>query len=234
MKTLTIVRNSIILISILLSWITFFFLSDEALINITLEDHFFEWTGALFLLASSILFCIAFIKSTDGNDVFLFKTNKNYFFLVLTLLFFFGFGEEISWGQRIFNLRTPELLMRINDQQEITIHNLKYFRGILNFNHLFTYFWGTYCVIAPLLYKKSPVVTKFIDRINLPMVPIWLGMFFLFSYAISIAYKFAFPNLLHPISEVKETSLCSLFFIFSIICVLNNHHKHSLNPQLKV
>jgi hypothetical protein len=32
--------------------------------------------------------------------------------------------EEISWGQRIFGIETPEALARINTQQELNIHNL--------------------------------------------------------------------------------------------------------------
>lgn len=214
-----------ILISIILSWIIFFFCSVEELNNLTKEDHFFEWLGTSFLLASSIGFFITFLRDKNGNDLFLFKTRKNYFFLLLTLLFFFGFGEELSWGQRIFNVQTPLLLNKINDQQETNIHNLEIFRGILNFNHLFTFFWTSYCLIIPILYRKSTNIKVFLNRINLPIVPIWLGMFFLFSYSISLVFKFSLSNLDHAVTEVKETSLCSLFFIFSIICLNKNHRQ---------
>jgi hypothetical protein len=224
MKTKSAVIYSSIFISIILCWIIFFFFTDEVLINLTLEDHFFEWLGTIFLLVSSILFFISFLRDETGNDFFLFKTKRNYFFLLLAILFIIGFGEEISWGQRIFHVQTPESLMRLNNQEETNIHNLKVFRGLLDFNHLFTYFWITYCLIIPLLYQKSSVVKKFLVRINLPIVPIWLGIFFLFSYSISIVLKFTLVNLLHPISEIKETSLCFLFFVYSIICVTDNHH----------
>ena len=33
-------------------------------------------------------------------------------------------GEEISWGQHLFNWQTPELIGRINDQQETNLHNV--------------------------------------------------------------------------------------------------------------
>jgi len=32
--------------------------------------------------------------------------------------------EEISWGQRIFGLRTPELLLEVNRQKELNLHNI--------------------------------------------------------------------------------------------------------------
>jgi hypothetical protein len=35
--------------------------------------------------------------------------------------------EEISWGQRIFGLSTPELLLEINDQGELNFHNIEGF-----------------------------------------------------------------------------------------------------------
>jgi hypothetical protein len=33
-------------------------------------------------------------------------------------------GEELSWGQRLFNVTTPETLATANRQQELNVHNL--------------------------------------------------------------------------------------------------------------
>ena len=45
-------------------------------------------------------------------------------------------GEEISWGQRIFDITPPEILEEINVQNEINLHNMKfmddYFGGKYN------------------------------------------------------------------------------------------------------
>jgi hypothetical protein len=192
------------------------------MINLTAEDHFFEWTGTILLLASSIVFFVTFLRCKKGNDLFILKTKRNYFFFFLAIMFFLAFGEELSWGQRIFNLHPDELINRLNDQQEINIHNLRCFRGALNANHLFTYFWVTYCLIVPVLYRKSSVAAAFFNKINLPNVPFWLGMFFLFSYSISLALKLNLSDIPQAVSEVKETSISSLFFIFSIICLNEN------------
>ena len=35
-------------------------------------------------------------------------------------------GEEISWGQRILAIETPESLMKINTQHEFNIHNIEF------------------------------------------------------------------------------------------------------------
>lgn len=52
-------------------------------------------------------------------------------FLLTALGSFFVLGEEISWGQRIFNIETPEALEEINTQGELTLHNLVYFQNWL-------------------------------------------------------------------------------------------------------
>jgi len=87
------------------------------------EDSYVEYLGFLSLLsAGALLFaagCLRFKQLLSGRAV--------------TILFFIGAavllwasGEEISWGQRIFSIETPELLIRINKQQELNIHNINY------------------------------------------------------------------------------------------------------------
>ncbi len=89
------------------------------------EDSLAENCGALFFLLTG---CIL-VKSSydmykkgkaDGNFI------RWRFFMVLGagILFLFAFGEEISWGQRLFNIKTPEALNALNRQGEINIHNL--------------------------------------------------------------------------------------------------------------
>ena len=169
---------------------------------------------------------VTFLKDKDSNDLFLIKTNKNYFFLFFAFLFFFACGEELSWGQRIFNLKAPAMLDQINYQHEINFHNLKVFSeyGLLNANHIATCLGVTYCLIIPLLYNKWPFATKMLKRINLPIIPTWLALFILFSYSVSLILKFAF-GYTQSATEVKETSISFLFVIFSIICVTKDQDK---------
>lgn len=42
---------------------------------------------------------------------------------LMSLLFFFVAMEEISWGQRIFEVQSPEFFQTYNQQEEITLHN---------------------------------------------------------------------------------------------------------------
>lgn len=224
MKTQSAIKYALLFISVLLTYLIVLFVSDEVLIDLTFEDHMFEWIGTLFLLASSVLFFIRFLNDKNGNDFYLFKTNKNYFFFFLSLLFFFAFGEEISWGQRLFNIQTPEVLKRINYQDETNIHNLKIFIGLLDQGRLFNYFWITFCLIIPLLNWKSAVSAKFFNKINMPIVPLWLALTFFISYSIYLVFDLSYPKLFHAISELKETSLSSLFLVYGVFCLSENHH----------
>ena len=45
------------------------------------------------------------------------------------LLFLLIAGEEISWGQRVLGIKTPEVLVSMNVQKEISLHNLQGIHG---------------------------------------------------------------------------------------------------------
>jgi hypothetical protein len=77
---------------------------------------------------------------------------------------------------------------------------------------------------VPVLNRKWSGAEKFFKKINLPIVPAWLALFFLLSYCIFLVFKYTMPHLLPDLSEVKETSLSSLFFIFSIVCLTKENN----------
>ena len=70
------------------------------------------------------------VLAVISSGIFLFLGNKQsvlsekiLFFLLSGLMLIFAM-EEISWGQRILGLATPELFKKINIQNEINIHNI--------------------------------------------------------------------------------------------------------------
>lgn len=76
-----------------------------------------------------------------------------YFFLAAAL--FFIAGEEISWGQRMFNITTPANLAAINRQGELTLHNID---GVpLHALYLIIGFYGAF--------SRSLIPTKLKNRI---------------------------------------------------------------------
>lgn len=95
---------------------------------LSLEDHLIENLTALALLVTSITFFLTAAKSINLKLAF------KVLFIFLGLIFFLGAGEEISWGQRVFGINTPEGLKAINDQDELNFHNInkKFFDRIVD------------------------------------------------------------------------------------------------------
>jgi len=198
-------------------YIVFFIFSEEVIRTKTKEDGLFENIGALCLFITSLLFVMAFFRQEGGADFLLFKVNRNYWLLILAFFFLLGSGEEISWGQRIFGWETPEGYSQVNRQNETNLHNLKPFRGMFSPNHLFTYFWMSFCVIIPIVDSISLPFSKLIGRTGFPLVPLRLGLFFLIGYIPSLVLKAtAKDTLIHSVTEVKETCLSVLFIFIGI------------------
>lgn len=75
-----------------------------------------------------------------------------------SLIILFVALEEISWGQRIFSLNTPQRIEAINYQKELNIHNINYIAGYVTISYLVIGFWGSFLsffVKATNLFKKS-------------------------------------------------------------------------------
>jgi hypothetical protein len=112
-----------------LFWIVSLWLSNTApgwFVELTREDGPIENLEALILLAGCILSGVISWRLFRQND----KTWA-VLYAVLTLALFFVAGEEISWGQRIFGVVTPEWLSQKNKQHELNVHNLKLFTNAL-------------------------------------------------------------------------------------------------------
>ena len=84
--------------------------------------------------------------------------------------------EEISWGQRILGLRTPELLLEVNRQKELNLHNIE---GAKSWIWKIWLGWGliawTIISVAVLLARRrfnvDPMAT------GLPFFPLRLSAF---------------------------------------------------------
>lgn len=93
----------------------------------TLEVMHSEWGPheTLQALLTAIGFVIALITATQILKRPQFRHQKPLFayFCLATLCCLYVTGEEISWGQHIFDWGTPEYWNTINDQGETNLHN---------------------------------------------------------------------------------------------------------------
>jgi hypothetical protein len=86
------------------------------------EDGPIEWLQFAFFLLASILFAVAAWRLARRGDL------VGAALFALGAMGIFGIaGEEISWGQRIFDFGTPEGLAEVNHQDEFNVHNITAF-----------------------------------------------------------------------------------------------------------
>lgn len=135
-------------------------ISYEAFMQVIKEDGWAEYLTTLFLFLGAIgygVYSAKAIKNKDGKKIL--------FYTAACLVFIFGTGEEISWGQRIFSIETNEYFMENNYQGETNLHNLKI--GEIDINKLIfsqLMFVGliTYFVLLPLLTWKVKFIRKLV------------------------------------------------------------------------
>jgi hypothetical protein len=199
------------------------------------EDGFYESVGALCFFTASVLFFILYFRSLSGNNLLVFSTRKNIFYFLLGILFLFVAGEEISWGQRIFNLQTPAFFQDKNIQGELNLHNLDIFNSvdaneikrpwwdIFSMSRLFKIFWFTYCFMCPLLNRISPFFAQWFTRFNLPLVPLWLGVLFPLNYVLSKVMDVAVGG--YHYDEIEEFNHAILFAVAGYTMMSEQHGK---------
>ncbi len=208
-----------------------FLLDKESIIDLTAEDGVIEYLGALYFFISSILFLVLFKLSRKGNDFQIVKTKKNIFYLLFCIMFLFAAGEEISWGQRIFQIPVPESWKAINVQKELNIHNLRFFSTVdssgqrkpfwlllFNMNHIFAAFSLGFCFLVPFLNRFVLQFSRWCKRLGLPLVPLEVGGFFVAVYFIGKILRWFYldEELLRFNHEVRENIWA---FLYLVICI---------------
>ncbi|MFK5958410.1 MAG: hypothetical protein QM495_05990 [Lutibacter sp.] len=132
------------------------------------EDGFVENSQFVMLLCSSILLFYYFFN---------FFKHKNAYWklgiLVMAIAFLFASGEEISWGQRIFNIQSSEYFIKNNAQHETNLHNMVVDGEKVNkiiFSQLLTIVLVIYILILPILYRKVAFIKKIANLFAVPIV----------------------------------------------------------------
>lgn len=143
-----------------------------AYIVATYEDLVGEW-AQVFLFASTML-----LSARAAGA----KIRQRWFFALLALACFYVVGEEISWGQRIFNIATPEFFQQHNLQNETNLHN--FFTGPIKstskmlLEYLLAAGMTGYGLIYPWLIKLRRQPALWLDSKGVPFPPLYLWPFF--------------------------------------------------------
>lgn len=112
------------------------FFDGRLLTYLTHEDGIFENIEAINYFAAFLLLFHVLVA----------QRMTNIWLIGICLLFFLAGGEEISWGQRIFAVTTPDTLRTINVQGETNLHNIEGINGSVRALSLLV-LWGIFVVI---------------------------------------------------------------------------------------
>lgn len=204
--TVKMINMTYMILMLILCLIPIIFLFDEELyLLIIREDGVIEYLTASFLLFASIKLFFLFLKIYKKYSVF------NFGLLSYSLVLFFGFGEEISWGQRIFGIQSPSFFSENNFQGEINIHNMMVMGVDLNrwiFTYVLVLIFTFYFLITPIMYYKNKFPKTIVNRFSF-LIPNYLysSIFLITTLIINL-------NLAEKVSEVWECSFAvTIFFI---------------------
>ena len=129
-------------------------------------------------------------------------------FAVLACCCAFAAGEEISWGQRLFDLETPSRLETINRQRELTVHNVADAeRGFL------------FALAAASLYGL--VAPWLVARRRMLVPPVFLCSAFLVMFAYTVTRAFLFPHPSYDLAKYSEWPEFCFAFALSAFAVLS-------------
>ncbi|MEZ4364397.1 MAG: hypothetical protein R3B48_29750 [Kofleriaceae bacterium] len=166
------------------------------------EDGPIEWaTFAAFVLAAGVLL-VSVRKRGSGR----------WFQAACVLLALFCVtvaGEEISWGQRLFGFKPPEVFLDRNFQQEFNVHNVLMHEGGLGFKlqskHLVMAIALSFGLLWPALVRLRPL------RVFAELAPPFaLAPIALAIWAVQVSY---------PVDLTGEGAelMCGMFFLASAI-----------------
>jgi hypothetical protein len=202
----------IVTLLLVLFWGFHLVFTKEVMSKLGKEDGFFEWITASCFLLASLLFFLSFRKT------------RNLFFLILGIMFFIGFGEEISWGYRIIHYTLPDSLQETNVSKEFNIHNIEIFNTmdlqkqnkhglerLVEIEFLFKIFTLVYGIVLPLLVYHVNPVRDFTMKIKIPVPPISLGIIFIANY---LAFKVCNYCLVQGIDKFNDGYIYSFVETF--------------------
>ena len=206
-KIVLIIVFALTIIGVIAAWVN----KEWFLQEYVAEDHFIE-DVTLIPLAILTITCFTYLVK--------FARKKNLWFFLVYLFFglasFFVLGEEISWGQRIFNFQSSEFFKEHNTQGEENIHNLLLDGEKLNiiiFTDALVAGVGIFLIVIPILYARKEKVKIFLDRSGFPIAKLYQIIACLLVFGLSFL---AFDPKGSELLEFGGSSIFMLIILFPL------------------
>jgi len=126
------------------------------------EDSIVEYASALSWAISACLLAVYFFFKRKDNHLI----DERIYLACLVVFFVVCAGEEVSWGQRIAEFESPELIKAINIQQETNLHNIG---SISVFSNLFFILTFAYFIVIPYLTNHFQRFRQIIGYLSFPV-----------------------------------------------------------------
>ena len=200
--------SMVILIGIVLS-----FVNEDYFVSVyVVEDGILEYLTAVLLFI---------IGAVSLRRIVLYRHLQKFMFLctngAIVLLMFFGAGEEISWGQRIFDIESTDYFLAYNRQGELNLHNMS-LNGVnmnaLIFGRALTIFLIIYYLILPSIYRRKQRFRGFADSLYVPIPKIHHGIGILVA---GLAIRMIESE---KSNELKELAI-AMFLLLTVVCAQN-------------
>lgn len=183
------------------------------------EDGPVEQLTFMFLLACGVLHFLTIFPLEEKKEL-----NRSGI-LMLSLFFIFGAMEEISWGQRIFDLETTDFFEKNNAQQETNIHNLffsldnTHSAGLrLDLGLLISYSLALFLALSHFLYNKVPYFRNTMNYFSFPIPKSHQTICFFIVFLIMIMGNILVPGLGWELLEFAESVILLSIIIDPIKC----------------
>lgn len=184
------------------------------------EDGFVEnWTVVPLLIAT--VFSIVHLRKSWRYSTGRFKL----VWLLIPCFSFFVAGEEMSWGQRIFQIESSDFFRQNNAQGETNLHNMVVGTTKVNkliFSQLLSVVIGSYLLVLPYFYQRNEHVRTKIDQWGIPVPQFYQTLSCLVLF-ISIIWIPSGKN-----AEILEAGITSLF----LLILLFPANRHIYKPKL--
>jgi len=165
-----------------------------------LEDSFVEnVTFFSFLLAGGYL--LTSLQARDGR----------LWYALLGVGCLLVAGEEVSWGQRLFEIPTPPELWRINRQHELNLHNIAGIHEHVKSAGLALIL--AFSVAVPALYRFSWAARRRIEAWRLPLVRLDASELIVLATALMAAPRFLIHD--NPFDESGEMVIGIAFVLIA-------------------
>ena len=220
---------SVILIPVLLIIFAILYKTNTGLYReMMLEDHLLEWLTFVFLFLAGIFSLIIAIQVRTKHELYFL------FFLIFSICCILFAFEEISWGQRVFNIESPDFFRENSDQRDISFHNVmqKWGKNLSLFGITFDiktkhitgltlFVYGAVLSIVALNRK----IKNFFEKIQVVIPPPILS----FSFLIAALMMIDIPT--GEEEEIGELFFSICFLLFMIMEYLKRKSTNMMQKQ---